>query len=822
MKFEHNTNLNNDCDRWIHGTLIQKAITNPKSKIQNPRLYKPWNLFPEIAKAIALSLLITLLMVNSPALAATSKVLPFPPPEFKGKIGITYKDSEPDFPQPITAPAKAPNVLLVILDDVGFGQASTFGGPVETPNLTRLAERGLRYNQFHTTALCSPTRAALLTGRNHHSVNTGVVEELATGYPGYTAILPKSAATVAEVLRQNGYNTAAFGKWHNTPDYETSAAGPFDRWPTGLGFEYFYGFLGGDTNQWSPALVENTKRVEKPANKPDYHLTPDLVDHAIAWIRNQQSIAPDKPFFTYLATGATHAPHHAPKTWIDKYKGKFDQGWDKLREEIFARQKQLGVIPANAQLTPRPQELPAWDSLSIEQQKLYAHMAEVFGGFLGHTDDQIGRLIDAVAQLGELDNTLVIYVVGDNGASAEGGLTGTVNELKFFNGVPENLPQLLASYDELGSPKTFNHFPAAWAWAVNSPFQWTKQIASHFGGTRNPLVISWGAGIKDQGSIRSQFHHVIDIAPTILEVAGITAPEEVNGFKQQPIEGTSLVYTFDHPDTSSHRQTQYFEMLGNRAIYDQGWVAAARHGRLPWERTAKGDFDTDPWELYNIAEDFSEANNLAAENPDKLEKLQKLFLKEARKYKVLPLDDRALERFDVKTRPSLTAGRTTFSYYPGAVGIPEGSAPDLKNRSFSITANVEIPESGAEGILLTQGGRFAGWSFFLEDGKPTYVYNYANAVRYIIQSPEKLSSGKSTLRFNFDYDGGAVGAGGTGKLFINDQQVAEGRVEKTIAYRLALDETFDVGRDTGTPVVDTYQVPFAFTGNLQQVSLELK
>jgi len=772
-------------------------------------------------RSLIVSLAIIILTVTSPALAATSKVLPIPQPEFKGKIGITYKDSKPDFPQPITAPAKAPNVLLVILDDVGFGQASTFGGPVETPNLTRLAETGLRYNQFHTTALCSPTRAALLTGRNHHSVNTGVVEELATGYPGYTTILPKSAATVAEVLRQNGYNTAAFGKWHNTPDFETSAAGPFDRWPTGLGFEYFYGFLGGDTNQWSPALVENTKRVEKPANNPDYHLTPDLVDHAIAWIRNQQSIAPDKPFFTYLATGATHAPHHAPKAWIDKYKGKFDQGWDKLREEIFTRQKQLGVIPANARLTPRPQELPAWDSLSAEQKKLSAHMAEVFAGFLAHTDYEIGRLIDAIDQLGELDNTLVIYVVGDNGASAEGGLTGTVNELKFFNGVPENLPQLLASYNDLGSPKTFNHFPAAWAWAVNTPFQWTKQIASHFGGTRNPLVISWDQGIKNQGGIRSQFHHVIDIAPTILEVTGITAPKEVNGVKQQPIEGTSLVYSFDNPDAPSTRETQYFEMLGNRAIYDRGWVAAARHGRLPWERTVKGDFDTDKWELYNIAEDFSEANNLAEENPDKLEKLQKLFFKEARQHQVLPLDDRVLDRFDVKIRPSLNAGRTNFTYYPGVFGIPEGSAPNLKNRSFSITANVEIPETGAEGILLTQGGRFAGWGFFLEDGKPTYIYNYANADRYIIQSREKLPPGKSTLRFDFDYDGG-IGAGGTGKLFINQQQVAEGRIEKTIAYRLALDETFDIGRDTGTPVVDTYQVPFAFTGNLQQVSLELK
>ncbi|MCW5314235.1 sulfatase-like hydrolase/transferase [Nostoc sp. KVJ3] len=774
-----------------------------------------------VLRAIAIYVLIVLLAVTEPALADTSKVLPIPEQSFKGKIGITYKESKQDFPQVNAAPAAAPNVLLILLDDVGFGQASTFGGPVETPNLTRLAERGLRYNQFHTTALCSPTRAALLTGRNHHSVNTGVVSELATGYPGYTTILPKSAATVAEVLRQNGYNTAAFGKWHNTPDYETSAAGPFDRWPTGLGFEYFYGFLGGDTNQWSPALVENTKRIEKPANNPDYHLTPDLVDHAIAWIRSQQSIAPDKPFFTYFATGATHAPHHAPKAWIDKYQGKFAQGWDKLREETFARQKQLGVIPENALLTPRPKELPAWDSLSAEEQKLYAHMAEVFAGFLGHTDHEVGRLIDAIAQLGELDNTLVIYIAGDNGASAEGGLTGSVNELKVFNGVPENFQELLAAYNDLGSPKTFNHFPAAWAWAVNTPFQWTKQIASHFGGTRNPLVISWGDQIKDQGGLRSQFHHVIDVAPTILEAAGITTPTKVNGVKQQAIEGTSLVYTFDNPESPSHRKTQYFEMLGNRAIYDEGWVAAARHRRLPWQGTVAANFDQDPWELYNIEEDFSEANNLAEQNPDKLEKLQKLFLSEARKHQVLPLDDRLFQRFDVNNRPSLAAGRTTFTYYPG-VSIPEGSAPNLKNRSFSIKADVDIPESGAEGILLTQGGRFAGWSFFIEDGKPTYAYNLANTARYIIQSSEKLPAGKSAVRFDFEYDGGGVGAGGIGKLLINDKQVAEGRIEKTIAYRLALDETFDVGRDTGTPVVESYQVPFAFTGSLKQVSLEVK
>lgn len=775
-----------------------------------------------IRRVLSLSLVITLLMVTNPALADTGTVLPINPPPFRGKIGITYKESTPDFPAPIKAPEQAPNVLLVLLDDVGFGQASTFGGPVDTPNLTHLAERGLRYNQFHTTALCSPTRAALLTGRNHHSVGTGVVAELASGFPGYTTILPKSAATVAEVLRQNGYNTAAFGKWHNTPDYETSAAGPFDRWPTWLGFEYFYGFLGGDTNQWSPALVENTKRVAPPTNNPDYHLTPDLVDHAISWIHSQQSIAPDKPFFTYLATGATHAPHHAPKVWIDKYQGKFDQGWDKLREETFARQKQLGVIPANAQLTPRPKELPAWDSLSPDDQKIYAHEMEVFAGFLAYTDHEVGRLINAIDQIGELDNTLIFYIVGDNGASAEGGLAGSVNELKVFNKVPESREQLLASLNDLGSPKTFNHYHAAWAWAGTTPFQWTKQIASHFGGTRNPLIIAYGDRIKDQGGLRSQFHHVIDITPTIFEAAGITPPTTVNGVEQQKIEGTSLVYTFDDSKAASKHETQYFEMFGNRAIYDHGWIAGARHPRLPWQGTINADFEKDPWELYNIEEDFSEANNLAAKNPEKLAKLQKLFLSEANKYNVLPLDDRVSERFDVQDRPSLASGRTTFTYYSSGVSIPEGSAPNLKNRSFTITAEVEIPENGAEGVLLTQGGRFAGWGFFLKDSKPTYVYNFVNAERYIIQSPEKLAPGKSTIKFNFDYDGGGVGAGGIGRLFINNQPVAEGRIAKTIPYRLALDETFDVGRDTGTPIVETYQVPFAFTGNLQKVTLNLK
>ncbi len=777
-----------------------------------------------IARFAAIALLSITSLFPLPALAATSKVLPVPEPEFQGKVGITYKDSQPDFPKPIAAPAKAPNVLLVLLDDEGFGQTSTFGGPIATPALTHLAERGLRYNQFHVTALCSPTRAALLTGRNHHSVSTGVVQELASGYPGYTSILPKSAATVAEVLRQNGYNTAAFGKWHNTPDYETSAAGPFDRWPTQLGFDYFYGFLGGDTNQWSPALVENTKRIQKPSNNPDYHLTSDLADRAISWIRTQQSIAPDKPFFAYLATGATHAPHHAPKEWIEKYKGKFDQGWDKLREETFTRQKQLGAIPASAKLTPRPKELPAWDSLSKEEQKLYAHQAEVFAGFTAHTDAEIGRVIDAIDQLGELDNTLVIYIAGDNGASAEGGLTGSVNELKVFNGLAEDPKQLLASLDDLGSPKTFNHFHAAWAWAVNTPFQWTKQIASHFGGTRDPLVIAWGDRIQDRGGLRTQFHHVIDIAPTILEAAGVTPPTIVNGVKQQPIEGTSLAYTFDNPDAPSRRTTQYFEMFGNRAIYDRGWVAAARHGRLPWEAVSATTFEQDPWELYNITEDFSEANNLAEQNPAKLKQLKQLFLAEARKYDVLPLDDRILNRFDVSSRPSLVAGRTHFTYYPGAVGIPEGSAPDLKNKSFSITAAIEIPKDNdkAEGVLVSQGGRFAGWSFFLNDGKPTFAYNFLGADRTEIEATEKVPVGASNVRFEFAFDGGTPGAGGTGKLFVNDKPVGEGRIAKTVPYRWGLDETFDVGRDLGTPVVEDYKSPFAFTGNLQKVTLDLK
>jgi arylsulfatase A-like enzyme len=783
-----------------------------------------WKTKKVIAQKISFLTAIALMfssILPLPAFADYGDVLPLPQPPFKGKIGTTYKDSQPDFPKPIKAPAKAPNVLLVILDDVGFGQTSTFGGLIDTPNLDRLASQGLRYNQFHTTALCSPTRAALLTGRNHHSVSTGVVTEIATGYPGYTAILPRSAATIAEVLRSNGYNTAAFGKWHNTPANETSAVGPFERWPTHLGFDYFYGFLGGEADQWNTSVVENTKYVEKSRDRVDYHITNDLTDHAINWIRTQQSIAPDKPFFTYFATGATHAPHHAPKEWIDKYKGKFDQGWDKVREEVFARQIANGIIPPDTKLTPRPAEIPAWDSLSPTEQKIYARQAEVFAGFLSHTDAQVGRVIDAIAQLGELDNTLVFFIAGDNGASAEGGLTGELNQIKTFNGVKETTEEFLAALDDLGSPKTFNHYHAAWAWAGDSPFQWTKQIASHFGGTRNGLVVAWGDRIKDKGGIRSQFHHVIDIAPTIIEAAGIETPEVVNGAKQQPIEGTSLVYSFDDPAVPSHHKTQYFEMLGNRAIYDNGWVAAARHGRLPWELISKTSFDEDKWELYNVANDFSESKDLAKENPAKLAELQSLFQKEAKKHKVFPLDDRLYQRFEVEHRPNINDGRDSFTYYTAVVGIPETSAPNIKNRSFSITADVDTAKAGAEGVLATQGGRFAGWSLFLKDNKPTFVYNYLNSDRTTIQSSQPIAIGKSKIRFDFTADGGAIGAGGTGKIFINDKQVAEGRIEKTVAARFGIDDTFDIGQDTGTPVVDSYQVPFKFTGNLEQLKVDL-
>jgi arylsulfatase len=761
--------------------------------------------------------------------ASSAEVLPHPQPPFKGHIGRTAAESTPDFPKGIEAPKGAPNVLLIMTDDVGFGASSTFGGPIPTPTFDKLAKDGLRYNMFHTTALCSPSRAALITGRNHHTCATGVITEFGTGYPGYNTIMPKSCGTVAEILKQNGWNTSWYGKNHNVPDWQSSQAGPFDLWPTGLGFEYFYGFIGGDTDQWHPALFDGTKPIEAP-NDPKYHLDADLADHAIAWIRQQHSLAPDKPFFAYYAPGLCHAPHHAPKEWIAKFKGQFDQGWDKVREETLARQIQQGVVPAGTKLTERPKEIPAWDSLTPDQKKLFAHMMEVYAGCLAYCDSDIGRVIQAVDEAGELDNTLIIYIMGDNGASGEGTLQGVANEVGVAgNGVEESIDYLVSIMDDLGSDKCYNHYPVGWAHAMDTPFQWTKQIASHFGGTRNGLVISWPARIKQTGQVRSQFCHIIDIVPTILEACGVKEPTMVNGVKQTPIEGVSLVYTFDDANAPTHHKTQYFEMLCNRGIYDNGWIASTTPLRLPWAKVAPGSKganpDDFPWELYHVTDDYSQANNVVAQNPAKLKELQAVFDREAKKYNVYPLDATFAERADVSIRPSLTRGRTTFTYFPGTVRVPEGSAPDLKNRSYTVTADLEIPDGGADGVIATQGGRFGGWGLLVIDGKPLFVHAYSNQPqhKYRVASDEKLAPGKHTLKFDFAYDGPGFGKSGTGTLSVDGKQVAQGKIEHTIPVRISLDETFDVGEDTGTPVVEDYadKMPFKFTGNIGKVVIEL-
>lgn len=751
-------------------------------------------------------------------------VLPITQKPFKGHIGLRTNESKLDFPAEVKAPRKAPNILLIMPDDVGFGAASAFGGPIPTPAMERVANAGLRYNQFHTTALCSPTRAALITGRNHHSNATGVIMELGSGFPGYNSLMPKRNGSIGQVLKGNGYNTAWYGKNHNVPDWHSSQAGPFDLWPTGLGFEQFYGFIGGDTSQFTPAIFDGTKPVEPPSDKEDYHFDIDMADRAVNYIRQQNALAPEKPFFIYYAPGTAHAPHHAPKDWIKKFKGKFDMGWDAMREETFARQKQMGVIPQNTKLTKRPDKLRAWDSLNPQQKELYARMMEVYAGALNHMDHQIMRVLDAVEATGEMDNTLIIYLMGDNGASAEGSPDGLLNEMTMFNNIPVPFEDTYARIDELGGPNTFGHYPAAWAHAMDTPFQWTKQVASHFGGTRNALAISWPARIKGDGSVRSQFHHVVDIVPTILEASGLPAPASINGVGQSPIEGVSMMYSFDDAKVASKRRTQYFEMFGNRAIYNDGWVAATTPPEAPWISITK---PSDPindwqWELYNIADDFSQSNDLAASNPEKLREMQLLFYGEARKYNVLPIDNSKASRFDVSLRPSLTEGRDTFTYYDGMKRIPEGTAPDFKNKSHAISVNVEIGEGSNEGMLVTQGGRFGGWGLYVLNGKPKYVYNVANLERYQIASEEKLTPGKHTIRYEFAYDGGGFGKGGTGTLMVDGKTVATGKVERTMGLRISLDETFDVGSDAGEPVSEEYHVPFDFEGKLGKVVVELK
>ncbi|BAU65501.1 sulfatase [Stanieria sp. NIES-3757] len=780
----------------------------------------------KIMIALAIALTFILQTAISPVLA--QEILPHPPKPFKGKIGLTYKTSEPIKSQlklPETFGIEnAPNILLVLIDDAGYGQFGSFGGSIPTPTMDRVVKNGLQYTQFHTTALCSPTRAALLTGRNHHSVGNGVITEGGTGFPGYSGVIPSDAATFAQILQANGYATAWFGKNHNVPDWESSMAGPFDRWPRGLGFDYFYGFVGGDTDQYTPALVENTTRIEPPKTNADgspYHLTTDLADHAINYIQQLNAVSPQKPFFTYFATGATHAPHQVPQEWSDKFKGQFDMGWDKYREQTFERQKKLGVIPADAQLTPRPDSLPAWDSLSPEEQKVYARMMEVFAAFTAQTDYEVGRVIDAINKLGKLDNTLIFYIAGDNGSSAEGGFEGLLNEMTFFNALPESLADKEAAIDDLGGAQYYNHFPAAWAWAMDTPFQWTKQIASHFGGTRNGMGISWPARIKDKGGKRYQFGHVIDIAPTILEAVGIPEPVQVNGIGQKPIEGTSLVYTFDDAKASTRHTTQYFEMLGNQGIYSDGWMASALWSE-PWNPNPPTDKDllNLDWELYHVDEDFTQAVDLADQMPEKLQEMKDLFYAEAAKYSVLPLDGRKTERLDVANRPSLTEGRTHF-VYPKGIRLPEGSTPDLKHVNHTITVDVTIPDEGAEGMLATLGGRFAGYGLFIQDNKLVYHYNLAGVERYDVVSDRDVPTGNITLKAEYKTDADQPYAGATVTLYANNRKIGQGRVEKTLPNRITLDETFDVGFDTGTPVKESYKLPFTFTGKLKQVAINL-
>ncbi|MDG3002557.1 arylsulfatase [Paludisphaera mucosa] len=750
-------------------------------------------------------------------------VLPIPEPRLAPITTLDARNAKAPPRFQVKAPAGAPNVLVVLIDDMGFGQSSAFGGPIHMPTLERMAKGGLRYNKFHTTALCSPTRAALLTGRNHHVCNMGSITETATSFPGQTGQRPDSVAPLAEMLRLNGYSTAAFGKSHETAAWEVSPSGPTDRWPTRSGFDKFYGFIGGETNQWAPALYEDMSRVELPMD-PKYHLMTDLADQAIKWTSAQKALTPDKPFFAYFAPGATHAPHHAPKEWIDRYKGRFDQGWDRLREETLARQIKLGVVPAGTRLAPKPEAIKDWDDLSDDEKRLFARQMEVFAGYGEYADHEVGRLIQSIEDLGHLENTLVFYMVGDNGASGEGTMNGLLNEATYFNGIPESVPEILKHIDDLGGPNSYGHYAAGWAVAGDAPFAWTKQVAGSYGGTRNGMVVHWPRRIKAAGELRSQWHHVIDVAPTILEAAGLPEPKSVNGTPQTPIEGVSMLYTFDDAGAKDRRKTQYFEIFGNRGVYHDGWLAHTVH-RAAWEGKPRRPLLEDKWELYHVDEDFSSANDLAAAQPAKLKELQALFLEEAAKNQVLPLDDRTLERMNgaLVGRPDLMAGRTSLTVYEGMIGMTENVFLNLKNRSHAITAELQVPKGGGDGVILAQAGRFGGWSLYVKDGKPTYVYNYLGQTAYKVVSPKALPEGRATVRFEFAYDGGGVAKGGAGSIFIDGEKVSEGRIEKTQAYVFSADEGVDVGLDGETPVTEEYKErDNAFTGRIHKVVVEVK
>ena len=755
-------------------------------------------------------------------------VLPIPDRPYAGPVFEDAKDPEATFPpiEPLRPPAGAPNVLIVLIDDVGFGASSAFGGPCHTPTAERLAGQGLKFSRFHTTALCSPTRAALLSGRNHHTVGMGGITEIATSAPGYSSIRPNTCAPLAETLKLNGYSTAQFGKCHEVPVWETSPLGPFDSWPSGGGgFEYFYGFIGGETNQFYPAIYEGTTPIE-PEKTPEegYHFTEDMTDKAITWIRQQKALLADKPFFAYFAPGATHAPHHVPAEWSAKYKGRFDQGWDALREETLARQKELGVVPPETELSARPDEIPAWEDIPDDLKPVLSRQMEVYAGFMEHTDHHVGRLLDALDDLGVLENTLVYYIVGDNGASAEGDVHGSFNEIINLNGAAalQTTEFMVSRIDDFGTPAAYNHYAVGWAHAMDTPYQWTKQVASHWGGTRNGTIVHWPEGIRAKGEVRHQFHHVIDVAPTVLEAAGLPEPTQVHGVVQHPMEGVSMRYAFDDAGAGERRETQYFEMFCNRGIYHEGWTAVTRHS-TPWVVEPLPPFTEDVWELYDTSRDWSQAHDLAAELPEKLEELKALFMEEARKYNVLPLDDRRVERFDsdIAGRPTLIRG-TSQLLFGGMARLSENATINVKNKSHSVTAEVTVPEQGADGVIISQGGAYAGWSLYLESGRPTYCYNLFGLQRFHVRGDMPVPAGTHQVRMEFGYDGSGLGKGGTVSLYVDGAKCGEGRVEGTVPLVFSADETCDVGSDTASPVSDDYtSAGSRFTGTVEWVQIDL-
>jgi arylsulfatase A-like enzyme len=768
-------------------------------------------------------------VLGSPSATTTipGNQLPPPPPEFGGVIKESYKDSTPWWPPRVVPPKGAPNILLIMTDDQGYGVSSTFGGVILTPALDRIAAAGLRYTEFNSTSLCSPTRAALITGRNHHAVGFGVIAELSTGYPGYDSIIGPEHATIGQILRENGYATSWFGKNHNTPGFQYSASGPFNQWPSGMGFQYFYGFMGGETDQWTPYLFRDHTQIYPWIANPGYNLTTDLADEAIKHIRGLDAVAPDQPFFVYYVPGGSHSPHQPTKEWIEKFKGKFDMGWNAMRDEIFANQKRLGVIPQSAQLTPWPDSLQTWESRSADEKKLFARQAEVFAAYTAYTDHEIGRVIQQVQDMGKLDNTLIIYICGDNGTSPEGSLVGTPNQFTAYNGfldVP--IEEQLRFYDDWGSDKTYPHMAVAWSWAFDTPFKWTKQVASHFGGTRQGLAISWPDRIKDVGGIRHQFHHIIDIVPTILEATGIKAPDMVDGIKQKPIEGVSMVYTFDKDNANapSTHKVQYFEMASNRGIYNDGWYANTIPPIPPWElKAADLPIEEYKWELYDLTKDYSQFNDLAATMPEKLKEMQALFAQEATKYNVYPLDNQAFARA-ITPRPSTVAGRTDFTYTGVNIGIPTGNAPNILNRSFKITADVDVPQGGGNGMIVTEGGRWAGYGLYILKGRPVFTYNLLELLvaRWANDGDPPLAAGKHTIVFDFTYDGPGIAKGGTGVLKVDGRDVRILSIPKTIPFLIPPDESFDIGGDTRTGVNDQdYQVPFNFDGRIDKLTIHL-